>query len=114
MMVQIIQQQNGSSVIQWVEDGEIQRSIVPNSELVGNECEHPERGLPYGIDFAEFIDIEVTPQDIQTSLHNAGIWTVDDLLHRPREVQGAINSAYGAVLQNLLRNVKRYAVNRRI
>lgn len=110
MIVKIIKQQNGSAVIEWVEDSEIKRSIVPLSELKGNECEHPEWGLPYGIEWADFVDIEVTPQDIQSSLRNAGIWTVDDLLHRPREVQGAINAAYGAVLQNLLRNVKRQAV----
>lgn len=107
MIVKIIQERKGSAIIEWVDNNEVRRSIIPTAELVGNECAYPERGIPYGIDFADLITIEVTPQDIQRSLNNAGIWTVDDLLHNPREVQGAINAAYGAVLNNLLRNVKR-------
>lgn len=106
MIVKIIQEHKGSAVIEWVENGQYVRSIIPRSELSGNECAYPERGIPYGLDFADLINVEVTPQDIQRSLNNAGIWTADDLLHRPREVQGAINAAYGAVLNNLLRNVK--------
>lgn len=107
MIVKIIKEHQGSAIIEWIENDELRRSIIPTSELRGNECAYPERGIPYGIEFADFIHIEVTPQDIQRSLNNAGIWTADDLLHHPREVQGAINAAYGAVLNNLLRNVKR-------
>ena len=105
MIVKLISENNGTALIEWMEEGEPQRAIVPSREVSeGGECAHPERGLPYGLNFAEYITITVTPADIDRELRNAGVWTADDLLHKPKLVQGAISAAYGAVLQDLIRN----------
>lgn len=107
MIVKLISENNGTALIEWMEEGEPQRAIVPANEVSeGGECAHPERGLPYGLNFAEYITITVTPADIDKQLKNAGVWTADDLLHKPKLVQGAISAAYGAVLQDLIRNVR--------
>ncbi len=107
MIVKLISENNGTALIEWMEEGEPQRAIVPANEVSeGGECAHPERGLPYGLNFAEFVTITVTPADIDKELKNAGVWTADDLLHKPKLVQGAISAAYGAVLQDLIRNVR--------
>ena len=107
MIVKLISENNGTALIEWMEEGEPQRAIVPSREVSeGGECAHPERGLPYGLNFAEYITITVTPADIDRELRNAGVWTADDLLHKPKLVQGAISAAYGAVLQDLIRNVR--------
>ena len=107
MIVKLISENNGTALIEWMEEGEPQRAIVPSREVSeGGECAYPERGLPYGLNFAEYITITVTPADIDKELKNAGVWTADDLLHKPKLVQGAISAAYGAVLQDLIRNVR--------
>ena len=107
MIVKLISENNGTALIEWMEEGEPQRAIVPSREVSeGGECAHPERGLPYGLNFAEYITITVTPADIDKELKNAGVWTAEDLLHKPKLVQGAISAAYGAVLQDLIRNVR--------
>jgi hypothetical protein len=108
MIVKTISENNGTALIEWMEDSQPQRALVPSREVsAGGECLHPERGLPYGVDFAELITITVTPADIDRELKNNGIWTADDLLHKPKLVQGAIAAAYGIVLGDLLRNVRR-------
>jgi hypothetical protein len=107
MIVKLISENNGTALIEWMEEGEPQRAIVPANEVSeSGECAHPERGLPYGLNFAEYITITVAPADIDKELKNAGVWTAEDLLHKPKLVQGAISAAYGAVLQDLIRNVR--------
>jgi hypothetical protein len=107
MIVKLISENNGTALIEWMEEGEPQRAIVPANQVSeGGECAYPERGLPYGLNFAEYITITVTPADIDRQLKNVGVWTADDLLHKPKLVQGAISAAYGAVLQDLIRNVR--------
>ena len=108
MIVKTISENGGVTLIEWFEDGQLQRSLVPSKEVSeGGECLHPERGIPYGIDFADYITATVTPADIDKELKNSGVWTADDLLHKPKLVQGAIAAAYGIVLGDLLRNVRR-------
>ena len=54
MIVKLLSENNGTALIEWLEDGELQRAIVPAREVSeGGECVHPERGLPYGLNFAE-------------------------------------------------------------
>ncbi len=107
MIVKTLQERNGTALVEWIEDGQTQRALVPTSELSEDgDCAHPERGLPYGVNFADLIHIAVQPTDIDRELKNAGVWTVDDLLSKPKLVQGAIIQAYGAVLKDLLRNAR--------
>ena len=50
MIVKLLSENNGTALIEWLEDGELQRAIVPAREVSeGGECVHPERGLPYGL-----------------------------------------------------------------
>ena len=108
MIVKLISENNGTALIEWMEEGEPQRAIVPSREVSeGGECLHPEWGLPYGLNFADYITVTVTPADIDRELKNAGVWTADDLLRKQKLVQGAISAAYGAVYQDLFQNVRR-------
>lgn len=108
MIVKTISENSGVTLIEWMEDGQMQRSLVPSGEVSeAGECLYPERGLPYGINFADYIIATVTPDDIDRELKNAGVWTADDLLRKPQLVQGAVAAAYGIILGDLLRNVRR-------
>lgn len=106
MIVKLIHERNGTALIEWIEDSQTHRAIVPADQVIDGYCAHPERGVPYGINFADYITIEVMPEDIDRELKRAGVWTVDDLHRQPQAVRAAINTAYGAVLQNLLHNTK--------
>ncbi|HCB12253.1 MAG TPA: hypothetical protein DEP36_01590 [Gammaproteobacteria bacterium] len=104
MIVKILSITNGTALIEWLEDGEIQRSLIPATEVdAAGECQFPERGLPYGIEWRDYVTATITPDDIQRSLRNAGIWTVQDLLRRSGEAQGAVNAAYSVILRDLIR-----------
>jgi len=107
MNVRTVWERHGVSLVEWMDDGEPRRALLPSSDVgEDGQCEYPERGIEYGIPWSMFITVEVTPSDIERELKKAGIWTVGDLYHRPREAQGAVVAAYGAVLSTLLRNVK--------
>lgn len=107
MNVRVISERQGTTLIEWIDDGELRRALLPAREVSADgQVEFPERGLDYGLPWARFVTVEVTPEDIERSLKNAGIWTLEDLQHKPREAQGAIVAAFGTVLANLLRNVK--------
>lgn len=106
MKVKVIREEHNSSLIEWVEDGKLYRSILPSSEVdeEGN-CGNPHQGLPYGDSFLPFIVVDITSEEIQNQLHNSGIWTLEELLKQPSIVQGALNAAFGKVLANLLTKV---------
>lgn len=107
MIVKVISKHDNVTLVEWVENGELQRSLLPSEEVSNDgECSNPQRGLSYGLPFADFISIDVTPMDIQRALYNSGIWTIEDVKNNLNGVQGAINSAFGLVLQNFLRNIR--------
>lgn len=107
MITKIISKSSTGVVIEWVEEGKVHRSIVPKEDVSNNgECLYPERGIPYGLPFEQLLHVDLTSEDITDALHNAGIWTMEDLLRRPSEVHGVLNILTGHILQTLLRNAR--------
>lgn len=116
MKIVIINKHHGSSLIEWLEDGDIYRGTVPDSLLEGNtiEDEHLSMAIPYGVDWAfalEDVYRTVTISDFVQSLHNHGIWTAEDARRNSGKVQGAILSAYGVTFQTILRVAQDYIKN---
>jgi len=50
-------------------------------------------GIPYGLPFEfKLPGMTVTSHEIEVALHNAGIWTAEDVLKNTKLVQGALLS----------------------
>lgn len=110
MKVKLILNKGGMSLVEWKagDDKMPTRSWVKASDVEGDQVEHPEHGVPYGLDFSRMIQLEtVTPRDIMRELRKVGIWTVADLRDNPNLAVGAITSAYGMTLSTILQAVER-------
>jgi len=108
MDVKIVGRENGKVLVEWREDGCLRRGIVPeevvNGEVIDDEL--LSLAITYGIDFEFLLEQaldNVTPQAITCRLHNAGIWTYEDMRANPTVVRGVIMAAYGVDFQTLYR-----------
>lgn len=111
MNVTLIRRQGTVAVIQWTADGQLQRSVIPMSELadLGGgqfDCEAPELGAPYGEQWAALISLTATPDAVERALHHYGIWTARDIQKNHLQALAAIQSLYAADLGNLLKAVR--------
>jgi hypothetical protein len=86
-----------AGLVEVVRNGAVERVTLPmailNSELI-TEADI-DAGIPYGLQFAEFL----TPANdivsrVEVALHNAGIWTLEDLTKKPNLVVNALQSVY--------------------
>lgn len=107
MIVKRIAERKGMVLVEWVEDDELRRSILPSAEVdEEGYCAAPERGLEYGVPWSNYFSYQLDPVALERSLKNAGVWTVEDLTRNPKLLQGAMVAIAGDMVRNLLRNVK--------
>ena len=88
-----------SSLIEWVEeDGTVNRTTVPSSQLTKGEdglvyVNNPDGGAPYGEDWESLIRTKVGPKGIASLLRKAGIWTYEDFLKNTPAVNSVFREA---------------------
>ena len=84
------------------------RRILPAGKLP--TLEHLQAGIPYGLPFAEMIPAPAAdfPANLETALHNAGIWNLDDLRTKGREAIGALQGVYTIELVRLIQLAENY------
>lgn len=93
----------GTVLIEWLEEGRYYRSIVPVSEVVQGKCEHPERGLPVGDDWAELLaGATIDLAAVAHELNRRGIFTTEDLQQQSQAALGALQAAVAAPLLGVL------------
>jgi hypothetical protein len=112
MKVQIIKSEGKVVLLETVVDGKAVRRIVPEKLVREDGDIEPsdfEKGILHGLPFAEFINPSVTGEQVETALHNAGIWTLQDLQTKGREAVGALQSVYRTDLGNILASAKVYS-----
>lgn len=110
MNVKIIQKDNGNALIEWIDDGQYRRSVVPLESIVDNQIEHPEWGIEYGEDWAVLID-QLDADLLANELRRRGIWTAEDLRQQHKAALGAIQAVAGKLLGSLAG--KAHAIQRR-
>lgn len=108
MNVSLIKRQGGAAVIQWAAGGQVQRAVIPAAELVNLgggqfECQAPELGAPYGLPWAELIQLTVTPEQAEQAFHNYGLWTAQDIQRNHLQALGALQSLYAGDLGALIK-----------
>jgi hypothetical protein len=110
--VKIVARNGHSVLIEWVDNGNLYRGILPASSIRGDgyvQKKELKRAAPYGVPWEEVVILQATSDTLAQELRKRGIWTALDLQDRPAEAQGAIMAAYGIDYQTLLRIAHREA-----
>jgi hypothetical protein len=107
--VQIIRRKSEFALVQWENDGTLQRAWVPSVEFgtvdTGSFVEvlRPEEWPPYGERWDLLFELsQPTPEDLDRELKLKGIWTLHDLQAHPNKVRGALMRIYGLDLVKML------------
>lgn len=104
MQTRVIRTENENSLVEFEEDGLLQRVWIPSKELNKNAKASKEvlaKGMPYGVPFEHLIKIELTAEALATHLRRAGIWTKHDAQTKPQLVVSALQRAYGVELSKI-------------
>lgn len=106
MKIKILQRLPGKMLIEWQDDG-LHRGTIPEELVDGERVDDAclSLAIPYGVDFEAGLDGRlqpVTPKVISDALHDAGIWTYEDMARNPGKVQGVLMTVYGIDFQLLI------------
>jgi len=108
--VNIIRSRGKGAVIEWVSEGKAFRKIAPLSKLKDGKIEEKdlEKCPDYGVPWAKEIELSATSEDLETALHNAGIWTPQDALKNPQAILGALNATYKTGLSSIFKTAQKF------
>lgn len=111
-LVHTLRTKNGLTLVEWVEAGNrlrrswITAEMMDESTVAGKTvmADRPERGIPFGDDFAGVVSFKADPQAFEDELHRRGVWTYADV--QLVDVQVALQHAYGSDYSQLLYAMK--------
>lgn len=116
--VKVISQQGESALVEWHDGRSTQRAYLPARLLRRSALNHyrpnefdaptPEQGAPYGVPWAELVTLSPTPEQVESALHQFGIWTAADLERNHVQALAALQSLYARDLHNLMRSARDY------
>lgn len=83
-------------MVEYTRAGKLARVVVPVEAVIGGavDADLIEAGVPYGLPIASLVTLKATSADFETNLHKNDIWTAEDILTHPAEVQGALQATY--------------------
>lgn len=113
MIVQVIERKLGAILVQWNENDEICRGIIPEELLESDGITVRDEllsvSIPYGVDWETLLEGVVglvTPAIIAGNLRKAGIWTAEDVLSNSKAVLGAIHNSYHVDMSAIIQLAK--------
>lgn len=118
MEIKVIKNLPDSLLIEWEEDGILNRGLVAKSLVKGNKIDDGFLSLvePYGIDWVALLEDvgiqEVTPESIARELTKRGLWTSDDVLRNSMAIQEAVMSAFGITVSKVMKKFNEYQKNK--
>ena len=100
-----IERKNTSKLIEYTDsDGLLQRSWLPIEE----DNSQASKGIPYGVPFAQLLNIKTTASDVQQKLRNRGLWTYKDLEQNQELLLNAIKEALSIDRANILKVARNF------
>jgi hypothetical protein len=90
LAVRVIASNEGSSLVEYLKDGEVKRCYLPSTEVINDEASPDmlEAGVDYGADLSGIVS-----QEVVYALHNYGIWTKSDILGNREQLLNALSAA---------------------
>lgn len=102
--MKVIAQHKMVKLVEFSEDGALKRRVLPvSSETI-------ELGVPYGLPFAAILQNSMSAElaiQVENSLHNSGIWDVEDLEKNPMAVV-SIAKKLNVDAKKILNLIKQY------
>ena len=92
--VKLIAHKDGSALVEWIgEDGYYHRVYVPLSKLDKGTVASKDlaKGIPYGEQWEDYIEITATPESIANELRRMGVWCWQDIRN---DVLDVVNKAF--------------------
>jgi hypothetical protein len=106
--VKIISQRGQSALVEYHEGDKLKRATIPMADIMDNKVSSYKLhlGISYGVEWAKYVTLQATPEQLQENLRRAGIWTKEDALTNAGKVLGVIQATYQLDLGTLLRIAK--------
>lgn len=104
--VTTVKSKDGQSLVEWTDEGVVQRAWFPVKDVKDGRVAKVEAGLPYGDDFGKLLKGLPTAKSITQALNSAGIWSYEELRRNPQKVQDALGRAFAPVVTNLISNTE--------
>jgi len=112
-LVTILSAKGESTLVEYLNiDGVLQRRYVPTKKIVDQFVadEVLERGIPYGFPWDEIV-IDFDTSQFAREMHNAELWTAEDVLKSPKKLTGVLRKvfekSFKAILETAQREKKR-------
>jgi hypothetical protein len=119
MQCRILSKKGHVVAVSWLDGADWKGAIIPHhyasGRRIGDTIELStdvlHDGLDHGIWFDLFMPEEgytITPDTIQNAMRGHGIWTYEDLVSKPQEVQAAILSVVRVVYGQLVKAAREH------
>ena len=113
-LVTVVSAKGASTLVEYIDtdDGVLHRKYVPTAKLQNNFVGDDvlAQGIPYGYPWEEIV-IHFNMQRFAVEMHNAELWTVEDVLKSPKQLTGVLRKIFEenfkSVLETALREKKR-------
>ena len=107
--VRLVAHEGESALVQWIDaDGMYCRVYVPLDKLEEGTVASKdlERGIPYGLPWEEWIEVQATPEKVANELRRQGVWCWQDVNNAALD---AANKAFdkGAFLRRVNQEVNK-------
>ncbi len=111
-LVTVLSSKGASTLVEYLHDGVLQRKYVPTikveNQFVADEVLG--QGIQYGFPWDEII-INFDMKQFANEMHNAELWTVEDVLKSPNKLTGVLRKvfepSFKAILETAVREKKR-------
>lgn len=105
--VKLLRQQRTIALIEWQDEAHNKyRSVVPTESLLKTDSglihENPHMGVPYGIDWGVVEIVPITSTALGVALHNAGIFTLEELQDNLTTAKGILLGLSGLTVNKLV------------
>jgi len=114
MDTKIIKQDRQVILVEAVVNDRLVRKIIPAKVLNAGivDAVDFDAGVPYGLPLDEILPIVehtvIVKQRLIEALHNADLWTLEDMAHDVRAVIGALQSVYAIDAATIFRTAQEY------
>lgn len=106
-LVTIVTMKDHSLLVEYFENDILTRKYVPVSKLEGNYIADDvlASGIQYGYPWEE-MDIVFDMKLFAVEMHNAELWTVDDLLKTPNKLTGVLRKLFERQFKEILKTAE--------
>ncbi|NMC34202.1 MAG: hypothetical protein GYA36_17345 [Veillonellaceae bacterium] len=107
--VTVIAYVGDSAIVEWEDSEDLHRCTLP-ADIVKPKmtAEELANGIPYGLPLAEIVTFSASAVEFSRRMHQAGLWTADDIRRNPQRVFRALQAMYAVDVATLMQKIRTY------